>query len=285
MRIDAHQHFWRYNPEEYSWIDGTMGPLQRDFLPQDLYPVLEACGVSSTLAVEARQTLEETYWLLSLAERAPAAGPSIAGVVGYAPLADSAFATLLPGLLAHDRLRGLRHGVQSEADPHFLRGADFNAGIALLAGSGLVYDLLIRPDQLEESERFVARHPAQCFVLDHCGKPPLAGGDLAGWQRQIARLAQHANVHCKLSGLATEAAWQSWTPAGLAPAWETVLDCFGPARLLWGSDWPVATLATDYRRWIETVERWLAPLRTDERDAVWGRNAARVYNLSPAAAR
>lgn len=300
LRIDAHQHFWHYNTHEYDWIADTvndppatsMQPIARDFLPQDIAPLLAASGISRSIAVQARQSLEETHWLLSLA----ADDASIAGVVGWAPLAAPDFADTLAPLLTQPRLVGLRHVVQAEADPHFLRDEAFNAGIAQLAAAPtatrtpLAFDLLVLAHQLEETVRFVDRHPHQSFVLDHCAKPPIAAAAaspqaaaaiLQPWLAQFRALARRPNVACKLSGLVTEATWQHWAPSHLDPIWHAALEAFGPQRLLFGSDWPVATLAAPYARWVAQVATWLAPLSPTEQAAIWSGNATRLYHLAP----
>jgi L-fuconolactonase len=301
LRIDAHQHFWHYNAHEYDWIADTvndppassMQPIARDFLPQDLVPLLNASGISKSIAVQARQSLEETHWLLSLAAK----NPSISGVVGWAPIAAPDFPQTLATLLLDTKLVGLRHVVQGEPDPYFLRSEAFNAGIAELANASsasrppLAYDLLVLPHQLEETVRFVDRHPHQSFILDHCAKPPIAAASAAvsphaaeavlqPWLAQFRALARRPNVACKLSGLVTEAAWQHWTSSDLDPIWDAALEAFGPQRLLFGSDWPVATLAVSYDRWVAQVEAWLVPLSADEQTAIWSGNATRLYNLA-----
>lgn len=289
-RIDAHQHFWHYNPQEYAWIadnlEGTqetsMQPIARDFLPEDLAPLLDTSGISSCIAVEARQSVMETHWLLSLAAK----NSFLIGVVGWAPIAAPEFPDLLASLQQHKHLVGLRHGIQSEPDPLFLRHDDFNAGFRHIAGTPLVFDLLLLAHQLEEAIHFVDRHPNQSFVLDHCAKPPIAASQETGeaalrdWQKHFRQLALRPNVACKLSGLVNEAIWSSWVKADLDPIWQTALEAFGPSRLLFGSDWPVATLASSYARWVETVEAWLSPLSLTEQFAIWGGNAMRLYGLS-----
>ena len=155
----------------------------------------------------------------------------------------------------------------------------FNRGIRALRDSGLVYDIMVLVHQLEPTLRFVDMHPDQPFVLDHCAKPVIRKGEREPWARSMRELARRPNLVCKISGLATEADWQRWTPAALEPYWQVVLEAFGPSRLLFGSDWPVALLATDYQQWVDTVAEWTAPLSAIERDAIWGGNAVRVYSL------
>jgi L-fuconolactonase len=276
MRVDAHHHLWHYDPLDYGWIDDSMRPLQRDFLPLDLAHEAAAAHVDATVAVQARQTLEETHWLLDLAEESPL----IQGVVGWAPIASPAFPDLLPDLLTKPRLKGLRHVVQAEPDG-FLDAPAFNAGIATLTPTGLVYDILIFARQLEEATRFVDRHPHQSFVLDHIAKPDIKHDGFASWSKAIRELALRPNVTCKLSGMVTEADWATWTPAQLQPYFDTVLEAFTPARLMAGTDWPVLTVACTYTQWWATLDTRLAPLSATERAQIEGETAASIYNLTP----
>jgi L-fuconolactonase len=278
QRIDAHHHLWRYNADEYGWINEQMGTLRRDFLPADLKPLLDRAGISGAIAVQARQSLEETRWFLSLANEAGNAA-WMKGVVGWAPIAAAGFSDTLAELRQSTRLKGLRHIIQDEPDDSFILSPAFNRGIRMLRDTGLVYDILIHARQLPHTVRLVDMHPDQSFVLDHCAKPPIATGQLEPWSTLIRELAKRPNVCCKLSGLVTEADWQQWTCAILEPYWRVVLDAFGPSRLLFGSDWPVSLLASSYQRWVDTVTEWLAPLTESKRNAIWGGTASRVYAL------
>ena len=272
MRVDSHHHLWQYSANEYSWIDDTMAALQRDFLPANLQQ--EASGIDATIAVQARQTLEETHWLLSLA----AQSNLICGVVGWAPIAAEDFPTTLETLRRDPLLKGLRHVVQAE--PHgFLDDPAFNRGIAALLPTQLVYDILIFARQLPEATRFVDRHPNQSFVLDHIAKPDIKANAFASWNVAIRELARRPNVTCKLSGMVTEADWHTWSPQQLQPYFDTVLDAFGPTRLMFGSDWPVLTVASTYTHWCDTVAAWLAPLSPTERAAIEGETATSIYHL------
>jgi L-fuconolactonase len=274
-RIDAHHHLWHYDPAEYGWINEKMSVLRRNFLPADLQPLLDRAGVAGAIAVQARQTLEETLWLLQLANEAS----WMKGVVGWASIAAPEFHELLADLKRHKKLRGLRHVIQDEPDDQFILSAVFNRGIRALQDTGLVYDILIHARHLPQAARFVDMHPDQQFVLDHCAKPPILSGELEPWATDLRELAKRPHVCCKLSGLVTEADWQQWTPANLEPYWRVVLEAFGPDRLLFGSDWPVALLATSYQRWIDVVTEWVAPLSASEQHAIWSGNASRVYSL------
>jgi L-fuconolactonase len=274
-RIDAHHHFWRYNSTEYGWMNDEMRLLRRDFLPNDLKPLLDRAGVAGAVAVQARQTLEETRWLLGLADDTN----WMKGVVGWAPIAAPEFPELLADLKRHQKLKGLRHLIQDETDDQFILVEAFNRGIHALEDTGLVYDIVIHARHLSPTLRFVDMHPNQSFVLDHGAKPLILSGTLEPWTTQMRALAKRPNVCCKLSGMVTEAAWQQWTPADLEPYWRVMLDAFGASRMLFGSDWPVSLLATGYQRWIDTVTQWIAPLSASEQNAIWSGTASRVYSL------
>jgi L-fuconolactonase len=251
-----------------------MQTLQRDFLPSDLAAACLEAHVEATVAVQARQTLEETHWLLSLA----AQNSLIRGVVGWADISAPEFVATLPALAENTLLKGLRHVVQAEPEG-FLDGPAFNRGIAALQGTGLLYDILIFARQLPEAIRFVDRHPNQSFVLDHIAKPSIAAGEIAEWSANIRELALRPNVACKLSGMVTEANWSKWTPASLEPYFQTVLEAFSPERLMAGSDWPVINVACTYSQWWQVLEGWLAPLSATERAQIEGLTAASIYRL------
>ena len=274
MRIDAHHHLWNYTTEDYGWIDDRMRVLQRDFTPAELEAEMKLAGVGASIAVQARQTLEETDWLLSLA----ADSSVIRGVIGWAPIAEEGFVSTLRRLQQNPLLKGLRHVVQAEPDG-FLDGDTFNRGIVALRGTRLVYEVLIFARQLTETIRFVDRHPDQIFVLDHIAKPDIAGNGLSAWEPGFRKLAERENICCKLSGMVTEADWHTWTPATLTPYLEIALEAFGPSRLMIGSDWPVINVACSYSRWWQIITEWLAPLAAAEREQIEGRTAARVYRL------
>ncbi|AXC13253.1 L-fuconolactone hydrolase [Acidisarcina polymorpha] len=275
LLIDAHQHFWKYDPLEYGWIDETLSALRYDFLPENLLPDLGAAGVGGTVAVQARQTLEETDWLLQLAKE----HAFIYGVVGWAPIADRVdFPRQLERLSHASKLKGLRHVVQGEPDG-FLADSDFNAGIAALQPSGLVYDILIVERQLPEAIAFVDRHPNQIFVLDHLAKPLIAKGELSPWSSNIMELARRENVFCKISGIVTEANWGSWTAETLAPYIDIVLRAFSPRRVMVGSDWPVCTVASSYAKWFATLHRLLEDLSDSERERILNGTALEVYRI------
>jgi L-fuconolactonase len=275
MRVDAHQHFWQYTAEKYGWIDVSMAAIRRDFLPANLKPLLDAAGVDATVAVQARQSLEETRWLLNLARE----NAWIAGVVGWAPLAEERVDVVLEELAADERLKGVRHVLQAEPDAYFAR-ADFNAGVGLLRKRSLVYDVLIVERQLPAAIALVDRHPTQQFVLDHVAKPLIAADVFEPWATQMRELAKRPHVVCKLSGMVTEASFHHWTADNLRPYLETALDAFGPERLMFGSDWPVCTVAANYTRWMEVVRDFIGELSGGEQRGILGGNAVRVYRLN-----
>jgi L-fuconolactonase len=274
MRIDTHQHYWHYNPVEYAWIDDTMAVIRRDFLPDDARREMEAVGFDTAIAVQVRQTLDETRWFLSLAAR----HPFIAGVVGWVDLQAPTVAADLDAMAGEAALVGIRHIVQAEPDDFLSRPA-FRRGLAALAARNLPYDLLVYARQLRAAVDVVSAHPGQRFVLDHLGKPDIRGGRYATWRRDFDRIAQFPNVWCKLSGLVTEADWRTWTPGQLRPYLDAAFEVFGPARLMVGSDWPVCTVAASYGDVMRVVLDALAEYSEDERARVLGGTARDVWNL------
>ncbi len=275
MRTDAHHHFWRYTPEEYGWIDDAMAAIRRDFLPDDLAPEIASAGIDAVVSVQARQTIEETAWLLEMA----AAHPWILGVVGWLPLTDPNVARQLEPFAAKPKLKGIRHVLQAEPAEYMDR-PDFNAGLSQLAPLNLTYDILIIHHQLPAAARLVDRHPNQIFVLDHIAKPPIRAREMQPWARDLAELARRPNVFCKISGIVTEADYAGWTWEAILPYMETTLSAFGPARLMFGSDWPVCRVATTYSNWVRTVERFAASLSDAERQSLFHDAAARAYRLA-----
>jgi len=275
MHIDAHQHFWNYDPREYQWIDETMTPLRRDFLPPDLQDELEREGFQGSVAVQVRQTLQETRWLLELA----AQSPFILGVVGWVELRSPQAGAHLKQLAHNPRLVGIRHIVQSEPDDRFLLQPDFLRGISLLAEFDLAYDILIYPKHLTVAAEFVRRFPEQRFVLDHLAKPEIKSGTINAWNKGMTELASYPNVYCKLSGLVTEADWNRWKPEDMRPYLDVAFEHFGANRLLIGSDWPVCTLAGSYARVMRLVKDYLSGHSEQEREAILGGNAKRFWRL------
>lgn len=274
VRIDSHQHFWKYSPETHGWIDDSMAVLKRDFLPEDLEPILAARGYAACVAVQAQLSIDETRWLLELADR----HRFIAAVVGWVDLCAPDAADNLRALSTNPRLRGVRHVVQAERDDFMLR-PDFQRGIAALEPLGLTYDILVYHRQLPAALALVEKFPGQPFVVDHIAKPDIKRGLRDPWAAQMQALARHPNVFCKVSGMVTEADWGAWTPSHLRPYLEVVFEAFGPDRLMIGSDWPVSTLAGDYARVMGVVEEYVARLPPAAAEAVLGGTAERFYKL------
>lgn len=275
MRIDAHHHFWHYTPTEYDWIDDGMAAICRDFLPADLAPEIAAAGIDRVISVQARESVAETEALLEWA----AAHAWIAGVVGWFPLIDPGLGDLLERFAATPALKGVRHVLQAEPAEYMDR-KDFNAGIAQLRATNLTYDILIVHHQLPAAIRLVDRHPNQVFVLDHIAKPPIRAGELQPWARNLAELARRPNIFCKLSGIVTEADYSTWTYEQILPYMEIALEAFTPARLMFGSDWPVCRVATTYVDWVRTIDRFAETLSAAERQALFHDTAARAYRLA-----
>lgn len=276
MRIDSHQHFWRYSSATHGWIDDSMAAIRRDFGPEDLAQELRASGIDACITVQVDQTLDETRQMLATAD----AHPWIAGVVGWVDLRSPTVRDQLRTFAAHPKFVGIRHIVQGEPDPRFVLQPEFQRGIAALAEFDLVYDVLVYPHQLPAAVELAARHPQQRFVLDHLAKPRIRARELRPWARDLADFAQLPNTSCKLSGMVTEAEFASWRDEDLAPYAQVALETFGPQRLLFGSDWPVCLVAASYARWFDLVCSWLAPLTPAERDGVLGGNAGRIYRLA-----
>jgi L-fuconolactonase len=273
--IDSHHHLWRYSAAEYGWIDDRMTKLRRDFLPAELLIECVNAGVDGAVTVQARQTLEETHWLLEVAQSCE----TIRGVVGWAPIAAPDFEASMETLAAEPKLVGLRHVVQAEPQG-FLDGADFNRGIRAISGTGLLYDLLIVERQLEEAIRFIDRHPQQIFILDHIAKPKIAAGEIEPWRTRIKELSKRSNVCCKISGMVTEDSWAHWSMESLRPYLDTVVEAFGANRLMAGSDWPVCLLATGYARWWQALRQFFAAYSEGERAEIFGATAMRTYHLN-----
>ena len=268
-------HFWRYSRQEYGWIDGTMQPLRRDFLPPDADFVMREAGIDACVAVQARQTVDETRFLLDLA----AQYPFIAGVVGWVDLRASDLEDQLSELSSHRELVGVRHIVQAEPDD-FLLGDDFRRGVATLERHGFAYDILIYARQLPAAIDFAAALPAQRLVLDHLGKPDIRGNGFDSWRRDLDRLATLPHVRAKLSGLVTEADWSTWTVEDIHRYVHAALDSFGAERLMIGSDWPVCTVAATYSRVIDLVRSAIAGRSASEHAAIMGGTARTFWNLS-----
>ena len=275
MIIDSHQHFWNFNQKEFDWINDEMGLIKRSFLPKDLKNTISDTYVEGVISVQARQSLQETQWLLQLASE----NEFIKGVIGWIPLSQNNVSDLLSDLNKNPLLKGVRHVIQGEPDPRFILGKNFNNGISQLKKFGLVYDILILSHQLTNAIQFVDQHPDQLFVLDHIAKPEIKINEIQIWEGKIKELAQRENVSCKLSGMVTEADFTNWTEDQLKPYFDVVLEAFGPGRILFGSDWPVCLVATSYKAWIDLVKKWISELSINEQEQILGKNAISIYNL------
>jgi L-fuconolactonase len=252
-----------------------MAALRRDFLPKDLMKEMSAAGIDGAVAVQARQTMEETRWLLDQADACEA----IRGVVGWAPIAGEDFPEVMEEFEERPKLKGLRHVIQGEKDENYILRADFVAGIEAMQGSGLVYDILIFERHLPQTIEFVDEFPEQVFVLDHVAKPLIASGVMQPWAERMRELGRRENVWCKVSGMVTEAEWGAWNLETLRPYLDVAVEAFGVERLMAGSDWPVCLVAAEYGRWFEVLREYFAGFSETERDAVFGETAMEVYGL------
>lgn len=276
MKIDSHHHFWNYSPEQYGWISAQMAVLRHDFGPAELRNEIGPAGIDGVVSVQARQSELETEWLLKIADEQD----FVRGVVGWVPLASDQAEASIERWSHSRKLKSVRHVVQDEPDDAFILGAEFNRGVALLKKYDLVYDILIFSKHLPNSIRFVDQHPEQPFVLDHIAKPTIQANQFdSEWEKNIRELAKRENVTCKFSGVATEVRDAHWTVDTLRRYWDVAWDAFGAERLMYGSDWPVCKLKTEYSRWIETVQQLSSSLSTTEKENFWGSNAIRAYSL------
>jgi L-fuconolactonase len=278
MRIDAHQHFWRYNATDYTWMSDAMDILRRDHLPHDLEPLLKSIDFDGTIAVQARRLERETDWLLELAD----AHHVIHGVVGWVDFNSPQLDASLERYAAHPKLKGVREIIHDMPDVDYATCAVHTNAIAKLARHGLTYDLLLKPPHISAAIRLVDQFPNQPFVVDHIAKPDIAAGEIEPWRAAFRELARRDNVCCKLSGMVTEAAWGQWTPATFEPYLNETLEAFGPPRLMIGSDWPVCTLSGSYAATMQVVIDFADSLAPTERDAILGAAAARFYGIAVA---
>jgi len=276
--VDAHQHFWDPAVADYPWMIGEYEPLRTRRTPSDLAPLLEATGVSGTVVVQARQELDETVGLLEMAT----VTDWVLGVVGWVDLISPAVSETIDEILngpGGSRLVGIRHLVHDEPDPDWLLRDDVMRGLAAVAGAGLTYDLLVRTRELPAATGVAQQLPELRFVVDHLAKPPISTRQIEPWAAAFGQIADFPNVTCKVSGLVTEAEWSSWTPADLTPYIAAAVDLFGGDRLMWGSDWPVCTLAASYYDVRDVTVGILSDLVGDELDRVLGGCAIETYRL------
>ncbi|KKI89399.1 amidohydrolase [Bacillus sp. SA1-12] len=275
MKIDAHHHFWVYNEKEYGWINENMSKLKHDFLPEDLMVLLEAIHFDGTVAVQARQSLEETRWLLELAEN----HDFIKGVVGWVDLCAPDITEQLKQFADNPYFKGVRHIIHDEADDQFMLREDFQRGIGKLSEFGLTYDLLLFPKYLPNALRLVEAFPNQPFVLDHIGKPDIKNKEMSPWQEDIAKLAGCQNVFVKVSGMVTEADWMNCRKEDFKPYLDIVFKAFGPERIMIGSDWPVCTVSKGYESVMEIVIDYVKQFAPDSEHLILGENCAKFYSI------
>lgn len=276
MNIDAHQHFWKYNEKEYAWIDSRMNILRRDYIPEDLEPLLSENGFSGSIAVQARQTTEETRWLLRLAEE----NEFIRAVVGWVDLCDQdKLRSQLDEFCTSPKFAGVRHVVHDEPDDRFMLRDDFLAGISVLKDYNLTYDLLLFPKHLPVAAKVVSMFPSQKFVIDHISKPLIKDQLLSPWKEDLGLVAENSNVYCKLSGMVTEADWLNHKYEDFTPFLDHVFKIFGHERLMIGSDWPVCLLAGNYNSVTAIVKEFIAGLGLEQKKNIMGLNCMEFYNV------
>lgn len=275
FRVDAHQHFWIYNQEEYKWIDESMVKLRRNFLPSHLNRVLKRNGFDFCVTVQARQTLQETKWLLELAQN----NSFIKGIVGWVNLKSNSVEQELEQFAAYKKFKGIRHVLQDEKDDGYMLRSDFKQGLRQLEKYGLTYDVLIYPRHIKYACTLVHEFPHQKFIIDHLAKPLIKESKIEPWKKDMQKLAREDNVLCKLSGMVTEANWNSWKQEDFIPYMEIMLEAFGPNRLLFGSDWPVCTVVAKYEQVLGIVTNFISSLSPAEQAHIMGQNAIDFYNL------
>lgn len=275
MTIDAHQHFWHYDPVRDSWITDDMTAIRRDFLPADLEPVLAEHGIDGCVAVQASQSEEETLFLVSMAQNYDI----VKGVVGWVDLQSPTLNDRLEAFATYKEIKGFRHVAQAEPDD-FLATPAVIQGIRQLAAFDLTYDILIYPTQLKAALQLVRAVPEVNFVIDHLAKPYVKKQEITRWSNFMTEIAKNPNVSCKLSGLVTEGDWQNWSKKDFFPYLDFAFEAFGPDRLLFGSDWPVCLVAANYTQVKNVIEDYLLPWGTDVRAKVMGENAVKFYGLS-----
>jgi L-fuconolactonase len=273
LKLDSHQHFWKYSAAEYGWIDDPT--LRRDFLPDNLHKELRAAKIDGSIGVQARQTVAETEWLLALADQ----NKFMKGVVGWVPLTSPTVEADIEKFAARTKLKAVRHVIQDEKDDRYILREDFNAGVSLLKDHRLAYDILIFDRHLPYAIQFVDGHPKQRFILDHIAKPRIREGVVLPWRDNLREIAKRPNVWCKISGVVTEADHQHWTEAQLRFYIDTAIDAFTPKRVMFGSDWPVCLEATTYKNWSDLMHRATLQYSLDERASIFGGAAIEAYRI------
>ena len=275
MVIDSHQHFWKYEPVKHDWIDDDMSVIRRDFSPSDLSKVYKESSIDGCVAVQADQTLEETDFLIDLASN----NSFIKGIVGWVDLRAENIENVLEKYSTDKIVKGFRHVVQGEADHNFLLRPNFSRGISLLEKYNFTYDILVFPHQLGSVLEFVKKFPNQKFVIDHIAKPYIKDGYFDGWATMMTAIGKHENVSCKMSGMVTEADFNTWTPEQIHPYMNVALEAFGSSRILFGSDWPVCLVAGNYSKIKKLTTNFISQLSQIEQNSIMGTNAIEFYNL------
>jgi L-fuconolactonase len=276
VRLDAHVHFYEYDPLEHPWVSDELSALRANYSPTDLIPYMSAAGFDGCVAVEARQSVKENAYLLDLFDRYE----QIKAVVGWVDLCDASVRDELDQWACRAGFAGVRHVLIDEPDDTYLLRPDFQRGVRMLTPMALLYELLIAPRHLELAAQLVAAHPDQLFVVDHVALPDVRGNVLQPWANRLVALARFQNVTCKLSGLDLMAAWQAWDPAEFVPFFDVALQAFGPDRLMIASNWPVCTVSGSYAEVMEAVQGWAKRLPARDRHAILGGTCARVYGVS-----
>lgn len=274
-KIDAHQHFWKFDPVRDSWITEEMDVIRRDFLPQDLMHILMHNQIQGCIAVQASQSEKENQFLLELSGMTP----FIKGIVGWIDLQADDVEERLKHYGKIDKIVGFRHVLQGEPQRDLMLQPNFKRGIGLLHKYGFTYDILIFADQLKYAAQLAAEFPKQRFVVDHIAKPDIKNKEVAEWEKDIREVAKNPNVYCKVSGMVTEANWYDWEEEDFKPYMDVVFDAFGIDRLMFGSDWPVCMVAGGYNRVVKMVRHYLEPFSDDDKAKFWGGNAIKFYNL------
>ncbi len=275
LKVDTHQHFWKYNPVKHSWINEEMAVIRKDFMPDDLQPILNAVGVNGCIAVQAEEDEAENDFLLSLAKN----NNFIRGVIGWADFLADDISERLAYYNDFKIIKGFRYILQDKNQRDLMLSKEFLKGIQAMKAYDFVYELLIFPDQLAYAEQLVTQFPNQVFVLDHLAKPMIKAGEIKQWKTAIIALAKHENVYCKVSGMVTEADWKNWNYADLSPYMDVVFSSFGIDRIMFGSDWPVCNLAADYQKVMGVVETQVNSLTINEQEKFWSLNATKCYQL------
>lgn len=273
-RIDAHQHFWKFDPVRDSWIDESMQKIQSDFLPEDLLPLLQENQFSGCVAVQASQSEDETNFLVNLAAK----NDFIKGVVGWVDLRGVTIEERLNHFSSNKIIKGFRHVVQGEPDDFMLR-KDFQNGISALKQFNFTYDILIFHRQLPAAIELVNQFPDQPFVIDHIAKPDIKSGDILSWKKGIQEISKAENVFCKISGMVTEADWKNWKTDDLKPYLDVIFENFSADKLMFGSDWPVLNVASNYAQVVKTLEDYMAQLPVENQNKIWYENAISFYKL------